>query len=358
MIIAGKNLDYAQNNEQFDLLLEKTITILKELNFRIPFKANDRLWSKFEEESFNAMNIAKTLNPNEVFSKWEINLISGHYFPDITTEISANRMFGVEVKTTQANKWTTLGGSIMESTRKEGVERINVLFAKLNPFDVQTKRYEDCISDVAVTHSPRYVIDFNIDPENTIFKKIKVDYSTIWKSEKPFESFRKYFEEKSKRDGTELWYIESKDEEINIEEYPTLEIKFFNELSLEKRTLLISKAMIIFPEIFDKTTNYKKIAMWLLKMGILNNSLRDLFSAGGKVNLFNTSVPSKFGKLYDLRENIIYQIKEKTSDFSNGDNTMKPEKLLELWKSKVIKHSSYDANVKNCVKCIMSEFKL
>ena len=358
MIIAGKNLDYSENNIQFDLFLDKTIIILKDQNIKIPFKSNNALWSEFEEESFRAMNIAQEQNRKEIFSKWKIELVSGSSFPDITTEIATKKKFGVEVKTTRTNKWTTLGGSIMESTRVPNVERINVLFAKLDPFDVRTKRFEDCVSDVAVTHSPRYLIDFNVNPDQTLFKKINVEYSTIWNSDKPFEHFRKHFEEKSRRDGSELWYIESKDNELNIEEYPTLEIKFFNELGKEKKDSLTARAIIMFPEIFELSANYKKIAIWLLKMGILNTHLRDLFSAGSNVELLGFVVPSKFERLRNLRPIIVDQLLRSPVDITKSYNTSNPSEILKLWKSKVMQSSSYDPKIKECAMLILREFKL
>src|SRR5690625_2039188 len=48
-------------------------------------------------------------------------------FPDLI----AKNYFGVEVKTTKSNSWTSIGSSIVESTREEGVERIYLLFGKL-----------------------------------------------------------------------------------------------------------------------------------------------------------------------------------------------------------------------------------
>ncbi len=360
MIIAGKDLEYAQNNGQFELLLDKTITVLKDINAKSPFKTNKNLWSEFEEESFKAMKLVQDQNQKEIFSKWKIELVSGASFPDITTEIAAKKKFGVEVKTSKANKWTTLGGSIMESTRVPDVERINVLFAKLDPFDVRTKRFEDCVSNVAVTHSPRYLIDFNIDPGQTIFKKIKVDYSTIRNSEKPFEYFKKYFEEKSQRDGTELWFIESKDNELDVEEHPTLEIKFYNDLGKERKDLIVSKAMILFPELFEKTAKYKKIALWLLKMGILNTSLRDIFSGGENVELYGYTVSSKFQRLHELKPLILHHlsINPISIDITSKYDTSKPIDILNLWKQNVIRYASYETDVKKCAAAILRDFNL
>ena len=53
--------------------------------------------------------------------------VSGQRFPDIV----AGKYYGVEVKSSKDVNWTTLGGSINESTRIEDVERIFLTFGKL-----------------------------------------------------------------------------------------------------------------------------------------------------------------------------------------------------------------------------------
>jgi hypothetical protein len=48
----------------------------------------------------------------------------------------------------------------LETTRVEDVDRIYMMFGKLNkPVEVRFRPYECCLYEVAVTHSPRYLID-------------------------------------------------------------------------------------------------------------------------------------------------------------------------------------------------------
>lgn len=61
------------------------------------------------------------------FDPKQVVLVSGHTFPDIVAE----RYFGVEVKSTKHNHWTSTGSSIVESTRSEWVDNIYMLFGKL-----------------------------------------------------------------------------------------------------------------------------------------------------------------------------------------------------------------------------------
>ncbi|MDE7454448.1 MAG: hypothetical protein K2M64_01310, partial [Clostridia bacterium] len=72
-----------------------------------------------------------------------ICLVSGSSFPDIV----ANKLYGVEVKSTEKNHWTSIGSSILESTRDVDVQRIFLTFGKLGrPVQFLTRPYEECLS--------------------------------------------------------------------------------------------------------------------------------------------------------------------------------------------------------------------
>ena len=85
----------------------------------------------------------------------------------------------MEVKSTKADSWTSTGSSIVESTRIKEVESIYMLFGKLGGehAEFRCRPYEQCLSNIAVTHSPRYLIDMNL--EDTVFDKMKVEYNTF-----------------------------------------------------------------------------------------------------------------------------------------------------------------------------------
>ena len=107
----------------------------------------------------------------------EIRLVSAQYFPDIIAE----KYYGVEVKSTKENHWTSTGSSIVESTRDKNVENIYMLFGKLGgkTAEFKCRPYEDCLSDIAVTHSPRYLINMELTKEQTIFSKMGVAYDQL-----------------------------------------------------------------------------------------------------------------------------------------------------------------------------------
>jgi hypothetical protein len=229
----------------------------------------------------------------------------------------------------------------MESTRIEDVNRINVLFAKLQPFKVRTMNFEDCVSGVSVTHSPRYLIDFDIEPEDSIFKKIGIPYDEVRLQEKPFNCFKEFFREKARQSNTDLWYLADDSLSNGVEEYPSLDVKFYSDLTSEERKHLTAKALLLFPEVLTKTANYKNTSLWLLKMGILNHSLRDMFSASKNVQMFGYTVPSKFMRLHKYFDYIVdtvlsgetfpIDVQDKYPDLTDKD-------IIEQWKIKIFYH--------------------
>lgn len=350
MILTGDKLNYSENYPYFEEMLSKTIIVLNDIHTITPFNKDDNLWKKFEHASFQALKKVQENNCGEPYSKWGIELISGHKFPDITAEIANQQKFGIEVKTTQDHKWSTLGGSIMESTRVDNVERINILFATLNPFEIRTRRFEDCVSDVSITHSPRYVINLDTLPDETIFRKMGTTYEAVWKSQTPFNYFRDYFKEKAKRTGTDLWFIYDENKNIDIEELPSLEIKFYADLSTQEKQILFTKIMLYTPEIFARRTDdktYKEIALYLLNMGIINTSLRDMFSAGSITLLNDVLVPSKLQRLINQKETFLTFLSHTTPSNSIQEKyqTNNYACILEKWKELIINQWSREPEI-------------
>lgn len=292
--------NYLQCEKLLNLLMQQLETRFNQKEFN----ASDVDGNKFEKVVFDTIKIVQRIYQNELFSNWITTLVSGRKFPDIVLEINEQFKFGIEVKTSKGKDWKTLGGSIMESTRVDEIENIFIVFAKLDPFQVRYKSFDACVVDVAVTHSPRYIIDLDISNDETIFKKINTNYRTIWTSEKPFEHFREYFKEKATREKTGLWWI-GDDDSRNADDLPSVQIQFFSKLPQVKKDYLTSKSMILFPSIFANVADYDEISVWLVNMGILNNSLRDTYSAGEKQYVLGFNVPSKFRRLNERIPEII-----------------------------------------------------
>lgn len=209
-----------------------------------------------------------------------IEKISGQRFPDIV----ANKFYGVEVKSTKSDHWTSTGSSILESTRVTDVERIYMTFGKLggNPVEFISKPYEECLYDIAVTHMPRYLINMKLKPEEIIFSKMHVSYDELRASDDPIGKVAEYYR-RQLEPGESLWWAGEAAEEKVV----PMKITLLEKLPEQKRAEVLTQAMVFFPEIFGKSsTKYSKITTWLVaEFGVVSPALRDNFSAGGKVGL-------------------------------------------------------------------------
>ena len=243
-----------------------------------------------------------------------IQLISGVSFPDIV----AHRFYGVEVKSTEKNHWTSIGSSILESTRIKDVERIYLTFGKLGkPSKFLSRPYEDCLSEIVVTHYPRYRIDMQLKAGDTIFDKMGVPYDELRKMENPVVPVSKYYK-KNLKEGESLWWTGT-DAESTVSS-PIL--RLWNTLADGEQKYNIVQGFIRFPEIFKG--KYERFVLWLAAQGIIIPNVRDLFSAGGKITLpccdKIEKYPAVFKRVYDLRNDILYYME-----------LFDTEELLKCW---------------------------
>ncbi len=232
-----------------------------------------------------------------------IQLVSGASFPDIV----ANKYYGVEVKSTEKDHWTSIGSSILESTRNQEVERIYLTFGKLGkPVQFLSRPYEACLSGIAVTHYPRYQIDMRLKEGETIFDKMGIPYDELRKMDNPVAPVSKYYKAKLKP-GESLWWATGQTESIVP---PT--IKLWSALTHEEKERLIVQGYSLFPELFNvrSAKKYNRYALWLASQkAIVNTNIRDGFSAGGKVLMRTTSgieikMPAVFGRVAKYHEQI------------------------------------------------------
>lgn len=215
------------------------------------------------------------------------------HFPDI---LFGNK-FGVEVKSTKENSWISTGSSIVESLREEQVKKVYLLFGRLSfpNIDFRCKPYEECLYDIAVTHSPRYLINMDLTNRNqTIFGKMQIKYDTFRESPNQIELVRDYYREKfrtSGKKGEMPWWI-GPDSNISLDTFPALQasgnIRMWDILDRATQEGLKACAYILFPEILgNETTKFQNLALWLCsRHSIISSSLRDKFSAGGRGNIY------------------------------------------------------------------------
>ena len=285
------SLNPEPNRNEFDVLLNSTLKQLTHEGSTYPKIFANLAGTKLENHVGSMMT---ELSQGTVFEN-SIQVIGGQRFPDIV----ANKFYGIEVKTTTQNHWKTTGNSVLESTRVGDVERIFMLFAKLaNPIEFKCRPYEECLSEVVVTHSPRYLIDMNLPVGKTIFDKMETPYDTLRKKENPLGSVVDYYKSKLKP-GEQLWWIDNNN-------MSNLSIKMWKNIEKEKKKEILTKIMVLFTEIFgNNNKKFERIPAWLVtREGIVTPNIRDLFSSGGIGNWLIESkiyenIPRIFLNLFD-----------------------------------------------------------
>ncbi len=185
-----------------------------------------------------------------------------------------------------------------------------MLFAKLaSPIEFRCRPYEECLSEVVVTHSPRYLIDMNLEKGKTLFDKIKTPYDTLRKNENPIKPIVAYYKSKLKH-GEDLWWIDQENTKSS-----NLVIRVWNNLSIIEKQELKNKAMVYFPELFSNSSEkFGRFAIWLVtREAIVCPNIRDMFTAGGKgkivigKNVFS-NVPRIFLNLFENFDSIIERL--------------------------------------------------
>lgn len=224
-------------------------------------------------------------------------------FPDIV----AAGLYGIEVKATKKDDWTSIGNSVLESSRVDTVENIYVFFGKLGGEpDVKYRKYEDCLRGISVTHYPRYQIDMLLDEGSSIFQKMGVGYDEIRESDNPITPIRAYYK-KQMVEGDALWWIGD-----DAEDMPDLSpiIKNFTTLDAEIKDEIKANIFSYFPEVLSNSAKkYERIPAYLASQyGVVTASLRDNFTAGGQVDISydgdDFRVPQIIGELLRLAPKI------------------------------------------------------
>ena len=323
------------NRSEFDVLLDCTVKELNSHAQKTPKNVATLVGSRLEPYVRDVMAELAIGSPFEN----SIELVGGQKFPDII----AKRYYGIEVKTTTQNHWKTTGNSVLESTRIEDVERIFMLFAKLaSPIEFRCRPYDEVLSEVVVTHSPRYLIDMNLEVGKTIFDKIQMSYDTLRKQDNPIRPIVDYYKSKL-NPGEELWWLDSD----NNSKASGIVIRFWNNLSISEKQDIKNRAKVYFPELFGNSNDkFGRLAIWLVtRESVVCPNIRDLFTAGGKCdyaidNEVYKKVPRVFFNLFSTIPDIVDIIRQTSAlnlseywEFETTDKT----KLMD-WVELVDEH--------------------
>ena len=314
-IISVRNRNIKEADMAFAEFMQKTEDCFNDRSKANPQKYSKCTPSELEEIS---VEILKEVSSSTQFRPSDIKLVSGHSFPDIM----ATDFYGVEVKSTNKDKWTSTGSSIVESTRNESVEKIYMLFGKLggDPPQFKCKPYQECLSNIAVTHSPRYLIDMELQShgEKTIFEKIGVDYDSFCTDEHKIDIIRNYYIReaiKSKKAEMPWWVGKKTIDSSENEVCPS--IMLMNNCSTSEIKELKAQMLILFPEVING--DYDNAALWLCTHRyLLSLNLRDLFSAGGQWKILNgrqlsVPYPAVLGKILEIVPLIKSYLKTETN---------------------------------------------
>lgn len=324
-----------QVDQLVNSLLSSSLSYMNEKTEGHEKAFNNMKPNEVEQLSYNSLiEVAPSVN----FPKERIELISGHIFPDI---ILHNTKYGVEIKSTQKDSWTSTGSSIIESTRVADAERIYMLFAKLGGKpEFRCKPYQQCLSNIAVTHAPRYLIDMELTNEENIFSLMNTDYDKFRQLEETekISQVRQYYIEKAKAKGKyEMPWWMGDTTNVNL--------SFYADLAPEEKREIEARAFILFTSLFNiskgRPHKYKEFSLWLCtNYSLLCTNTRDLFTSGGCYNCINgkkleTPYPHIVGELLNSAPRIKKLLK--TPDYK----LMKS--IEDFWDFKYDKNNLYSS---------------
>ena len=270
-----------------------------------------------------------------------------HAFPDIVVHFADGSKYGIEVKSSSAAKskgWKINGNSVMGSTRDHSVIDTYIVFGKTarSKLEFRARRYEECVANVVVTHSPRYLIDMDLPSGETFFEKSGIDYEKINESDNPIGLITAYF----KAQGQQAWWL--------TESTPAA-VRMFCDISQTEQYECYGYGLAHFPELFERnSTKYKRLALWLAtEQSLVHPSLRDSFAAGGKVDLVVNAtayndLPQIFKRLIEYKEYLI-----KALDACDGETLCRDwgcktrqlrtlDEKIAMWISVVATHVNRD----------------
>lgn len=297
---------------------------------------SNRSASQLEEDTLQILEMVK---PKTAFVNSKIDLKRGHFFPDIVIDKS----YGVEVKSTQENKWTSLGNSIFEGVSDEKIKDIYIMFGNLGeaPPAFKFKPYQDCLYSIAVTHSPRYLINMEISGNDSIFKKMHTEYGVFKEldDEDKIDKVRKYYIDKAKSEGKYKmpWWMTG---------YTDVDLSFYVDTNERLKEELKVKSFALFFSLYDNNpqTRYKEVSLWYCThYSILCPNIRDIYTAGGQQLMIIDN--NRY-----LCPHIVYELinsAKKIKKYLDDPDYELIKDIADYWNFKYDKNKLFDSWLKN-----------
>lgn len=269
-----------------------------------------------------------------------------HSFPDFSIIIDEKR-YGLEVKYSNSGSWVTNGNSVFETISHKGNDiednyhEIYIIYGRkpkkrenLNQLEVKYDKYENAVSDITVTHSPRYRLQMRNENEESVFSLIDLPYKEfrLLSVEEKNHLIRDYF--KQKQSEQDKWYMP-----LSLEvDSESVQPQLFEDLAFEQRELLLAEVLILYWEdlFANHRSNYKRIVSYLVsKYFVVSASLRDKFSASGKINIDGLDLDLQYPQILKTYQDKLPLIKQLIED---------PDDEFELLCYSIWEESSLDVS--------------
>ncbi len=238
-------------------------------------------------------------------------------FPDIVIGD-----WGIEVKHTKDDKWRTVANSVFEGHRKDEVDRVFLLYAKMGGTpEVRWARYEDAVIHVRTSHRPRYEVD--VEAKTTLFSVMGIAYADFRKLDEngKMAHIRKYARSRLEH-GEQLWWLGDAENPHSLPITARLYIK----LPQHEKARLRAEAAFLCPEIVKTSrgkNKYNRVALYLLTYhGVVASQARDLFSAG------SVAVPGNKGRGGNY---VLRALKNLEGEMIEVASSIDPELLASYW---------------------------
>lgn len=240
-------------------------------------------------------------------------------FPDFIIEDTEDGdKIGVEVKKTDAPKWEVIGGSIYESLKND-IKDTYVLMAKMggDKPEVRLRKYEECIADLKVTHSPRFYLNLDLEEGEDYLTKNNAKDLLELTGDDLNKKIRQLL-----RTQKSTWWSEG-------------ETIAFAELTKEEKGSYLNEGIALFPEVFK--SNYQKFTPWLVySCYVWCGNVRDIFSAGGDVfdEELHIYISAIMNRTLENSESIKHRIIEMTEEEQLkfwGIETSNVEERINNW---------------------------
>ncbi|MCY8516672.1 hypothetical protein [Bacillus atrophaeus] len=275
-----------------------------------------------------------------------------HSFPDLTIKFPDGSLFGLEIKFSGSGNWYSKGNSVFEThSNKENDEElaykeIYILFGrKPKPQENKTNceirysTYSNSIKKIEVTHSPRFAINMSNEKQDIFTVINPKDTYLKFRMKSPSEKnefIKKYFSKLTKNNNQDKWYITNEDE-------TQIKPMNFSRLNRTEKSRILSESFILFPyDLFQKEADYSEVgANMITRHFVYSTSLRDSFSAGGKIQIFENSdirYPKILNTFREKQEDIKRLLKNPQDNledvcFKTWESRLKESTLIKIDKS-------------------------